>query len=75
MFESTIGDSKKLNVQLKETTLKEDFVNFRTSRDATLKAPLLLLPSLQVNVNGGVFPRAESNGVSYLKIPLTQKES
>ena len=73
MFESTIGESKKLNIQLKETTSKEEFVNFRTSRDATLKAPLLLLPSIQVNVNGGEFPKAEDNGVSYLKIPLTQK--
>ena len=60
-FESTIGESKKLNIQLKETTSKEEFVNFRKSRDASLKAPSLL-PSIQVNINGGELPRAETNG-------------
>ena len=74
-FESTIGESKELNIHLKEATSKQDFVDFRKSRDATLKTPLLLLPSIQVNVNGGEFPKAEANGVSYLKIPVMHKDS
>ena len=45
----------------------------RTSRDATLSAPTLLLPSIQVNIRAGAFPPAEDNGVRYLKIPVTFK--
>ena len=42
----------------------------RTARDATLAAPLLLLPSIQVNIRAGKFPPAEANGVRYLKVPV-----
>jgi len=45
----------------------------RTSRDATLSAPTLLLPSIQVNIRAGAFPPAEDNGVRYLRIPVTFK--
>ena len=73
-FESTIGESKRENIQLKDNTTKDEYVEFRTARDAKLNAPMLLLQSIQVNVNGGVFPSAENNGVSYLKIPVKFKE-
>lgn len=69
-YESTIGESKKENIQLKESTTKEEFVKFRTERDATLSAPKLLLPSIQVNIDAGHLPKAEDNGVSYIKIPV-----
>ena len=46
----------------------------QTSRDATLSAPTLLLPSTQVNIRAGAFPPAEDNGVRYLKIPVTFRE-
>ena len=46
------------------------FVQMRTTRDNTLEMPTLILPSIQVNIRAGHFPEAESNGVSYLKIPL-----
>ena len=69
-FQTTIGESKKKNTQLKEETKKEEFINFRHSRDKTLKAPRLLFPSLQVNIGAGHLPAPESNGVSYLKLPL-----
>lgn len=72
-FETTIGKSKKLNPQLKDETSREDFIKYRTTRDAELDAPKLLLPSIQVNINAGHFPEAEDNGMSYLKIPLRQK--
>jgi glyoxylase-like metal-dependent hydrolase (beta-lactamase superfamily II) len=69
-FQSTIGEEKRSNIQLNEKTTKEDFVQFRNRRDNTLKAPRLLLPSIQVNINAGNLPKAESNGKRYLKIPL-----
>lgn len=72
-FESTIGESKKSNIHINSETKKADFVKFRTERDKTLSAPKLLLPSVQVNVDGGHFPKPESNEVSYLKIPVRAK--
>ncbi|NUM59727.1 MAG: MBL fold metallo-hydrolase [Bdellovibrionaceae bacterium] len=69
-FESTIGEEKRSNIQLNEHTKKDDFVQFRNRRDNTLKAPRLLLASIQVNINAGHLPKPESNGKSYLKIPL-----
>ncbi len=69
-YESTIGESKKSNIQLSEQTTKFDYVTFRTARDKTLSAPRLLLPSIQVNADGGKLPSPESNGNRYLKMPI-----
>jgi glyoxylase-like metal-dependent hydrolase (beta-lactamase superfamily II) len=69
-FETTIGESKRENIQLRSTTSAEEFITFRERRDKTLKAPRLLLPSIQVNIDAGHLPPKESNGVSYLKLPL-----
>ena len=69
-FRTTIGESKKKNIQLSASTSETDFVSMREKRDATLSAPRLILPSLQVNINAGRLPEPESNGRSYLKMPL-----
>jgi len=45
-------------------------VKLRTERDATLPAPKLLYPSLQVNIRAGHLPPAEDNGIAYIRIPL-----
>lgn len=71
-YETTIAEERSSNIQLKSTTTKKDFVAFRKQRDATLEMPVLILPSLQVNIRAGRLPEAEQNGVSYLKIPLNQ---
>ena len=71
-FESTIGEQKKRNIQLNAETTKEQFVTFRNSRDKTLAAPKLLLPSVQVNIDAGQLPKAEQNGTRYLKIPVKE---
>lgn len=70
-WETTIAASKAENIQLKGHTSREDFVTFRTERDAKLKAPRLLLPSVQVNIDAGKLPPARDNGAQYLSIPLT----
>ena len=69
-FETTIGKSKRENVQLRQDTTKEQFVTFRQSRDKTLFAPRLLFPSVQVNVAAGHLPGSDPNGIRYLRIPL-----
>lgn len=68
--ETTIAASRAENVHLAADMSCEAFVTQRTARDATLAAPRLLLPSIQFNIDAGRPPHAESNGVSYLKIPL-----
>ena len=69
-FETTIGESKKANIQLKAETTREEFVEFRTTRDKKLAAPRLLLPSVQINIDAGNLPAVENNGSRYLKIPI-----
>lgn len=71
-FETTVKEEKEQNIQLKATTAKSEYVEFRKRRDATLAAPRLLFPSIQVNINAGHLPTPEANGVSYLKSPLRQ---
>lgn len=70
LFQSTIGEEKKSNIQLKQSTSEEEFVSARTNRDKTLAAPRLLLPSVQVNIQAGHLPMEETNGARYLKIPI-----
>ena len=69
-FQSTVGEEKIKNIQLKAETAKEEFIAFRTERDKTLAAPRLLLPSVQVNIDAGNLPMVSDNGTRYLKIPI-----
>ena len=69
-WETTVAEEKARNVQVHEGISEEEFVAKRTARDRTLSTPLLLLPSIQVNMRAGHFPPAEANGVRYLKVPL-----
>ncbi|PHR61293.1 MAG: MBL fold metallo-hydrolase [Robiginitomaculum sp.] len=69
-WETTVGAQKKSNIHLNEDISEADFVAMRTTRDATLSMPRLILPSIQINMRAGEFPPAEDNGQHYLKIPL-----
>jgi len=69
-WETTVAEAKAHNVQVHDGIGEEEFVAKRTARDKTLSTPLLLLPSIQVNMRAGHFPPAEANGVRYLKVPL-----
>jgi glyoxylase-like metal-dependent hydrolase (beta-lactamase superfamily II) len=70
-YETTIGEQKASNVQLPQSRSKEDFVKFRTARDATLSAPKLLFQSVQVNVDAGRLPEpSERTEIRYLRIPI-----
>jgi len=69
-WETTLGKSKANNPQLAAQTTKAEFVKMRDERDATLTAPRLLLPSVQLNIDAGRLPAARDNGQRYLKIPL-----
>ncbi len=72
-WQSTVAEQRAMNPHVKDGTTEEEFVAFRTGRDAKLAAPTLLLPSIQVNIRAGRFPEAEENGVRYLRIPVKAK--
>ena len=69
-WETTIGASKRSNQQLSATTTCEQFVTLRRARDASLAAPKLLLPSVQVNIDAGRLPVPHANGNRYIMVPL-----
>lgn len=69
-YQCTVADQKRANIHVHDGVTEEQFVAMRTKRDATLEMPVLILPSIQVNIRAGNMPPKESNGVSYLKIPL-----
>lgn len=68
-WETTVADEKAHNIHVGGSKTKEDFVKFRTERDATLAVPKLIIPSLQVNMRGGEIP-SDDNGNLVLKVPI-----
>lgn len=69
-WETTVQQQRTSNVHVKDGVTEEEFVEMRTTRDATLAMPNLIMPSVQVNIRGGRLPAPEDNGVSYIKIPV-----
>jgi glyoxylase-like metal-dependent hydrolase (beta-lactamase superfamily II) len=69
-YQTTVLEQKRRNVQLDQHTTREAYISFREQRDATLDAPALILPSLQVNIRAGELPEPSANGTVFLKIPL-----
>jgi glyoxylase-like metal-dependent hydrolase (beta-lactamase superfamily II) len=74
-WETTVRTERAHNVHVKDGVTEAAFVAMREARDATLSAPRLLLPSIQVNIRAGRFPPAHANGVRYLTIPVKFKGS
>ena len=70
-WETTVGEELTRNVHVHEGISEDEFVAMRTSRDATLSAPTLLMPSIQVNMRAGKLPPADPNGVHYIRVPIT----
>ena len=69
-WETTVGEEKAHNIHVGQGKSREEFIRFRTERDATLDMPKLILPSLQVNMRAGEVPR-DKDGKPMLKVPLT----
>ena len=71
LCETTIAAQRESNIHVKDATSEAEFTAMRRRRDATLEMPALIYPAVQFNIRGGRPPPAESNGRSYLKLPLT----
>lgn len=68
--ETDIQTQRQQNIHIHQGTTKTEFVQMRNKRDAGLSMPKLILPSIQINIQGGQFPAPEDNGIAYLKLPL-----
>ncbi len=68
-WETTVGEEKALNIHVGGGKTKDEFVKFRTERDAVLDTPKLIIPSLQVNMRAGEVPR-DNDGNPMLKVPV-----
>lgn len=69
-FETTVAEQRAHNIHVHDGVSEAAFVAMRTQRDATLEMPVLILPSVQINIRAGQLPPAEDNGTTYLKIPV-----
>ncbi len=69
-WESTVSEQNEKNIHVNSNISEAEFVEFRTTRDATLSLPKLILPAVQVNIRAGHMPPAEDNGTAYLKLPI-----
>jgi glyoxylase-like metal-dependent hydrolase (beta-lactamase superfamily II) len=71
-WQTSVAEQRAKNVHIHDGIGEDDFVAMRTARDKTLSMPVLILPSIQVNIRAGNLPPPEANGTSYLKIPLNR---
>ncbi len=68
-WETTVGAEKAHNIHVGEGKTRDEFIKFRTERDATLAVPRLIIPSLQVNMRAGDLPK-DRDGRPMLKVPV-----
>ena len=71
-WETTVAEERKHNIHVGEGKTREDFIKFRTERDAQLAMPRLIIPSIQVNMKAGHLPEPDDSGTRMLKVPLNK---
>lgn len=67
---ATVAQHRRENIHVRDGIGEEEFIELRTTRDATLPLPDLMLLALQVNIRGGRLPPPEPCGRSVLRIPV-----
>ncbi|PVM87629.1 MBL fold metallo-hydrolase [Caulobacter radicis] len=70
-WETTVAEQRARNIHLRDGQAEDAFVVLREARDATLPAPTLILPSLQVNIRAGALPAPTPFGGVFLRLPVT----
>ena len=69
-WQTSVAEQRARNIHVRDGVTEDEFVAMRKARDSTLEVPMLILPSIQVNVRAGRLPPVDDNGVAYLRIPL-----
>jgi glyoxylase-like metal-dependent hydrolase (beta-lactamase superfamily II) len=70
-WETTVADQRATNIHVGGGKSREDFIKFRTDRDAQLAMPKLIIPALQVNMRAGHVP-TDKDGNPVLKVPVNR---
>ena len=70
-WETTVAEQKRSNPHVRNGIGEDEFVAMRETRDSELSVPKLLYPALQVNIRAGRLPPADSNGLRFIRVPLT----
>ena len=71
-WSTTVGEQRASNIHVNDSIDLEAFVTMRTTRDATLSVPQLLIPAIQINIRAGNLPPADDSGLCSLKVPLNR---
>ena len=69
-WETTVAEQRAANKHVHDGVDEAEFVAMRTARDATLKLPTLIAPSIQVNIRAGQLPPPDEQGRRYIRIPI-----
>jgi glyoxylase-like metal-dependent hydrolase (beta-lactamase superfamily II) len=69
-WQTTVSEERACNVHVHDGVSEAVFVEARHARDKTLEMPVLILPSVQVNIRAGRMPPPEGDGNIYLKLPV-----
>ena len=70
-WETTVADERAHNVHVRDGVSEDAFVAMRTTRDATLGMPKLIMPAIQINMRGGRMPEPDADNRRFLKVPLS----
>jgi glyoxylase-like metal-dependent hydrolase (beta-lactamase superfamily II) len=71
-WKTTVGEQRAKNIHVHDGVSAAEFMAMRNRRDSTLALPVLILPSIQVNIRAGAMPPPEEDGHSYLKLPINR---
>lgn len=69
-WETTVSEQKQRNIHVGNGTSRDEFIELREARDATLSVPRLIIPSVQVNMRAGEIP--EEDGAPMLRVPINK---
>lgn len=69
-WETSVAEQRRANIHVHDGMSEEEFVTLRKTRDATLSAPQLIIPAIQVNLRAGDPPPADASGRRFLSYPL-----
>lgn len=69
-WETSVTEQRHSNIHVHDGISEAEFIAMRSTRDKTLEAPTLILPSLQVNIRAGAMPPASPGGHVYLRLPI-----
>jgi glyoxylase-like metal-dependent hydrolase (beta-lactamase superfamily II) len=71
-WRSTVAEQRAKNIHIHDGVTEAEFTEMRRARDKTLEKPVLILPSIQVNIRAGNMPPPDADGQVYLKLPVNR---